>query len=220
MQNPSYLTAATTLPLEVSKVIRNTYLLLSMTLLWSALIAGIAMVMNAPPLSPLIFLIGAYGSMFLTHKNKNSSVGLLCIFVFTGLLGYSIGPILNLYLHLQNGSEIIMEALGATGIVFLSLSAYAFISRKDFSFLSGFIVVGSVVLIVAMLASLFLHTPGLQLAISGGFVLFSSACILFQTSQMIRGGERNYIVATISLYVAIYNLFLSLLRILGGFRNN
>jgi modulator of FtsH protease len=206
--------------IEAHQVVRNTYLLLSMTLFWSAAVAAIAMTLNAPMLGLFPFLIGTYGSMYMVHKYKNRGAGIAWIFIFTGILGYSIGPILNLYLRLHNGGDIIMQALGSTGLVFLSLSAYALISRKDFSFLSGFIFTGMIVLIMAMVASIFFNTPLLQLAISGGFVLFSSACILFQTGQIINGGERNYIIATISLYVSIYNLFLSLLRIFGALRGN
>lgn len=217
MQDQPYTIAQTaTDAIAINKVMRNTYLLLSFTLVWSAIVAGVAMAVNAPPLGIFGFLIGAYGTMFLVHKYKNSAMGIVWIFAFTGIMGYSIGPLLNMYLKLNNGGAIIMQALGGTGAIFLALSAYALISRKDFSFLSGFIFVGCCVLLGAMIAGFFFHISGLNLAISAGFILFSSACILFQTGQIIHGGERNYITATISLYISIYNIFLSLLNLLSA----
>lgn len=217
MQDDIYTSSQTSTDVvALNKVMRNTYLLLSFTLVWSAIVAGIAMAVNAPPLGIFSFLIGVYGTMFLVHKYKNSAMGIVWIFVFTGILGYSIGPILNMYLKLSNGGTIVMEALGGTGAIFLALSAYALVSRKDFSFLSGFIFIGFCVLLGAIIASFFFNVAGLHLAISAGFILFSSAAILFQTGQIIHGGERNYITATISLYVSIYNIFLSLLNLLSS----
>lgn len=217
MQDQPYTISQTSTDVvAINKVMRNTYLLLSLTLAWSAVVAGVAMAVNAPPLGILGFLIGAYGTMFLVHKYKNSAMGLVWIFAFTGIMGYSIGPILNMYLKLTNGGMIIMQALGGTGAIFLALSAYALVSRKDFSFLSGFIFIGFCVLLGAMIAGIFFDIAGLHLAISAGFILFSSAVILFQTGQIIHGGERNYITATITLYVSIYNIFLSLLNLLSA----
>lgn len=207
----------TTSLLSTHTVLRNTYLLLGMTLLFSALTAWYAMKINAQP-GLILFLVGAYGLMFLTSSLKNSPWGLLAVFAFTGFMGYTLGPILNMYLHQYvNGAELIMTALGGTGAIFLSLSAYTITTRKDFSFLSNFIFAGFIVLIVAVIASVFIHMPGLQLMISAGFMLFSSAIILHHTSQIIHGGETNYIMATVTLYVALYNLFLSLLQLLGAF---
>lgn len=217
MEDQTYTGSQTSIDtIAINKVMRNTYLLLSFTLVWSAMVAGVAMAVNAPPLGFFGFLIGAYGTMFLVHKYKNSAMGIVWIFAFTGIMGYSIGPLLNMYLALGNGGAIIMQALGGTGAIFLALSAYALISRKDFSFLSGFIFIGFFVLLGAIIAGLSFNISGLSLAISAGFILFSSAAILFQTGQIIHGGERNYITATISLYVSIYNIFLSLLNLLSS----
>lgn len=202
---------------EVSKLFRNTYSLLAMTLAFSALVAFTSMSLNLPHPGLIITLVGFYGLLFLTAKLRNSGWGLLSTFAFTGFLGYTLGPILNMYLSLPNGGSLVAMALGMTALVFFSLSAYAILTRKDFSFLSGFIMAGFVVLLCAVVASFFIQISGLQLAISAGFVLFSSAVILYQTSAIIHGGEDNYIMATITLFVSIYNLFLSLLQLLGIF---
>lgn len=205
---------------EVSRVLRNTYGLLAMTLAFSGLVAYIAQQMNAKPLGFVVMLIGFYGLFFLAAKLRNSAWGLLVTFALTGLMGYSLGPILNRYMDMPNGGEVVSSAFAMTALVFCGLSAYVLTTRKDMSFLSGFITAGFFVLIGAVAASFFFQISGLQLAISAGFVLFSSACILFQTSAIIQGGERNYIMATISLYVSIYNLFVSLLQILGVVSSN
>lgn len=204
--------------LATNKVLRNTYMLLSMTLLFSAFVAYIAMSTNAPVLNPLIMIVGFYGLLFLTHALRNSPMALLTVFAMTGLLGYSVGPLLNMYIaQYANGHELVMTALGGTGIIFFSLSGYVMTTRTDFSYLSGFLFIGAMVLILAIIGSLVFNIPGLHLAISAAFILFSSAMILFETSQIIHGGQRNYILATITLYVSIYNLFISLLHILSAF---
>ncbi|WP_193075825.1 Bax inhibitor-1/YccA family protein [Pseudomonas sp. FME51] len=205
---------------EVSKLFRNTYTLLAMTLAFSALVAFTSMSLNLPHPGLIITLVGFYGLLFLTSKLRNSAWGLVSTFVFTGFLGYTLGPILNAYLSLPNGGQLVTMALGLTALVFFGLSAYAILTRKDFSFLSGFIMAGFIVLLGAVVASFFFQMSGLQLAISAGFVLFSSAVILYQTSAIIHGGEDNYIMATITLFVSIYNLFLSLLQLLGIFSND
>ncbi|HDZ54933.1 MAG TPA: Bax inhibitor-1/YccA family protein [Pseudomonas xinjiangensis] len=205
---------------EVSKLFRNTYSLLALTLAFSALVAFTSMSLNLPHPGLIITLVGFYGLLFLTTKMRNSGWGLVCIFAFTGFLGYTLGPILNAYLSMPNGGSLVTMALGMTALVFFSLSAYAILTRKDFSFLSGFIMAGFVVLLCAVVASFFIQMSGLQLAISAGFVLFSSAVILYQTSAIVHGGEDNYIMATITLFVSIYNLFLSLLQLLGIFSSN
>jgi modulator of FtsH protease len=202
--------------IEINKVLRNTYSLLSMTLLFSAAVAYVSMSMNLPHPGLIMMLVGFYGLMFAIHKFQNSVIGLVLTFVFTGFLGYTLGPILNMYLQFNNGGQLIASALGLTGFTFLGLSAYALTTRKDFNFLANFMVAGFFVLIGTMVLGFFVNIPGLQLAISAGFVLFSSAAILFQTGQLVNGGERNYILATVTLYVSIYNLFLSLLHILGA----
>ncbi len=204
--------------LATNKVLRNTYLLLSMTFVCSALTAWYAMSINAAPVNFLILIVGYMGLLLLTQALRNSAWGLVAIFAFTGFMGYTLGPILNMYLHSYvNGGQLIMTALGGTGIIFLALSGYALTTRKDFSYLSSFIVVGSIILFLAMIAGIFFAMPALQLAISAGFMLLSAGFILYETGQIINGGETNYIMATITLYVALYNLFISLLQILGAF---
>ena len=205
---------------EVSKLFRNTYSLLALTLAFSAIVAFVSMSLNLPYPGIIITLVGFYGLLFLTTKLRNSGWGLVSTFAFTGFLGYTLGPILNAYLSLPNGGQLVAMALGMTALVFFGLSAYAILSRKDFSFLSGFIMAGCIVLMCAVVASFFIQMSGLQLAISAGFVLFSSAVILYQTSAIIHGGEDNYIMATITLFVSIYNLFLSLLLLLGIFSDD
>ncbi|MEP0071145.1 MAG: Bax inhibitor-1/YccA family protein [Marinomonas sp.] len=198
-----------------NKTLRNTYGLLSLTLLFSAFTAGLSMTMNLPHPGLIITLVGFYGLLFLTHKFKNSSVGILCVFALTGFMGLTLGPILSAYLNMANGASMIMSALGMTGLSFLGLSAYALVSKKDFSFLNGFLTVGFFVLLFAVIAGFFVQMPALQIFISAGFALFSGAVILLQTSQIVRGGETNYIVAAVTLYVSIYNMFLSILSLLG-----
>ena len=204
--------------LATNKVLRNTYLLLSMTLLFSAGTAGLAMTLNLAPFGMLATFIGFYGLLFLTTKYSNSALGLLFVFALTGFMGLTLGPILSFYLHaFANGHELVIMALGGTGAIFLGLSAYALTSRKDFSYLGGFLMVGVLVALLAGIGAMVFAIPALSLAVSAMFILLMSGMILLQTSQIINGGERNYILATISLYVSIYNLFLSLLQILGVF---
>jgi modulator of FtsH protease len=201
--------------LSTNKVIRNTYTLLSMTLLFSALTAGIAVMTNMPFMNPIITLVGYFGLLFLTTRFRNSALGLLFVFALTGFMGLTLGPIISAYLHLPNGGQIVMTAMGGTGVIFLGLSGYALTTRKDFSFIGGFLMVGILVAFLASIASLFLAMPGLSLAVSAMFILLMSGLILYQTSEIIHGGETNYIMATVTLYIAIYNLFLSLLQLLG-----
>lgn len=201
--------------LEVSRVLRNTYGLLALTLAFSGIMAFVAQQMNVRYPNVFVVLIGFYGLFFLTNKLRDSAWGLVSAFALTGFMGFILGPILNRYLGMQGGAEVVGSAFAMTALVFGGLSAYVLITRKDMSFLGGFITAGFFVLLAAVLASMFFQISGLQLAISAGFVLFSSVCILFQTSAIIQGGERNYIMAAISLYVSIYNLFISLLQIFG-----
>lgn len=204
--------------LATNKMLKNTYLLLSMTLLFSALIAGVSMYMNLPHPGMIITLVGYFGLLFLTEKFKNNGLGLVFVFALTGFMGLTLGPILNMYLHtFSNGHELIMTALGGTGVIFLGLSGYALTTRKDFSFLGGFLMVGILVAFLAGIGAMVFSMPSLSLAISAIFILLMSGMILFQTSAIIHGGETNYISATVSLYVSIYNLFLSLLQLLGVF---
>lgn len=201
--------------LAANKVIRNTYILLSMTLLFSAATAGISMKLDLPHPGFIITLVGYFGLLFLTTKFRNSSLGIVCVFALTGFMGFTLGPILNMYLGLPNGTELVMNALGATAVTFVGLSFYALSSRKDFSFLGGFIMVGVIVAFLAGIGAYFLEMQGLSLIVSAMFVILMAAMILWQTSQIINGGETNYIMATVTLYVAIYNLFTSLLHLMG-----
>lgn len=204
--------------LATNSLIRNTYMLLSMTLLFSAAMAGLAMATNAPVMNVWVVLGGYFGLLFLTNYLRNSAWGLLSVFALTGFMGYTLGPILNLYIgHFSNGSQLVAYALGGTGVIFLGLSGYALTSRKDFSFMGGFLMVGILVAFIAGVANIFLGMPALSLAVSSMFVLLMAGLILYQTSAMVHGGETNYILATITLYVSIYNLFTSLLHLLGVF---
>lgn len=201
---------------EVTTVLRNTYMLLGLTLAFSAFTAGLSMLLNLPHPGLILTLVGFYGLLFATHKLQNSVWGLVTTFALTGFMGLTLGPILNAFV--ANGAgNLVTTALGLTATIFLALSAYTLITRKDFSFLGGFIFAGALVLMGGMLIAFLFNLPNLQLAISAGFALFASACILYQTSAIINGGERNYIMAAIGLYVSIYNLFLSLLQLLMAF---
>lgn len=209
-------TQAQTAVLATNKVIRNTYTLLSMTLLFSALTAALSMALNLPHPGLLLTLGGYFGLLFATARFRNSSLGLAFVFALTGFMGYTLGPILNAYLALPNGGQIVMTAMGGTGVIFLGLSGYALTSRKDFSFMGGFLMVGILVAFLAGLGSVFFEMPGLSLAVSSMFVLLMAGLILYETSNIIHGGETNYIMATVTLYVSIYNLFTSLLHLLGA----
>ncbi len=203
--------------LATNKVLRNTYALLSLTLLFSAAVAGVSMMLNLPHPGLIVTLAGYFGLLFLTSRFRNSGAGILCVFALTGFMGYTLGPILNQYLALANGPSMVVTALGGTGAIFLGLSAYALTTRKDFSFMGGFLMVGIIVAFLGGLGALFFEMPLLSLAVSGMFVLLMSGLILYETSNIIHGGETNYIMATVTLYVSIYNLFSSLLHLLTAF---
>ncbi|GHU02771.1 hypothetical protein FACS1894154_12590 [Betaproteobacteria bacterium] len=203
--------------LTTNKLIRNTYTLLALTLAFSALTAGLSMSLNLPHLGPLITIGGYFALLFLTVKFRNSSAGVFLVFALTGFMGLTLGPILSMYLALPNGGALVMQAMGGTAVIFFALSAYVFKSKKDFSFIGGFLFAGMIVLLIAMLVAIFFPMPALSLAVSAGFMLLASGLILYETSNIIHGGETNYIMATVSLYVSIYNLFVSLLHILGVF---
>ncbi|MGA0805243.1 MAG: Bax inhibitor-1/YccA family protein [Pseudohongiellaceae bacterium] len=202
-----------------NKVLRNTYLLLSMTLLCSAVTAGISMALGLGPGSALVLSLVGFGMIFWVHKAADSAQGLIAIFAFTAVMGAALGPLLNRYLGLPNGPAIVMQALGGTALIFLPLSGYAISARKDFSYMGGFLMTGLIVAVVASLVNIFLGIPVLSLAISAAVVMIMSGLILFDTSRIINGGETNYIRATISLYLNIYNLFTSLLHLLGVFND-
>ncbi|MCH7671483.1 MAG: Bax inhibitor-1/YccA family protein [Proteobacteria bacterium] len=203
--------------LAVNKVIRNTYTLLSMTLFVSALSAVATMVMQVGQGTGFMLFIGGFIMTFVVRKNANSSRGLIAVFIFAALMGAALGPMISIYMQAYvNGSAIVAQALGGTAIIFLSLSGYALTSGKDFNFLGGFIFTGMMVAIVAMIANIFLQIPALSLAISSAVILIMSGFILFDTSRIMNGGERNYIMATVSLYLSIFNIFIHLLKLLGA----
>jgi len=200
---------------EVSKVLRNTYTLLAMTLAFSAAMAAVSMAVKAPYMGPLITIGVFFGLIFAVEKTKNSAMGIVCVFALTGWMGFTLGPILNAYISMR-GVEPILTALGGTALIFFGLSGYTLVTRKDFSFMTGFLMTGILVAFVAGIANIFLQMSGLALAVSCMFAFLSSLMIMWQTSQIIHGGERNYISATVTLYVSLYNIFVSLLSILGA----
>ncbi len=202
--------------LATNKVIRNTYTLLSMTLLFSALMAMASVMIGVGPGASLLCTFGALGLVwFVLPRTANSSAGLLTVFAFTGLLGFGLGPTLVYYLSMSNGPQIVATAFGGTAVIFLGLSAYALISRQDFSFMGGFLVAGLLIVLLAALANIFLSIPALSLAISAIVIALMSGFILYDTSRMIHDGQTNYILATASLYINIFNIFVHLLHILG-----
>lgn len=212
-------TASQQSALQTNKVLRNTYALLSMTLLWSAVVAGISMAMNLPRPGLIIMLVGFYGLLFLTEKNRDNSMGLVFTFLFTGFLGYTIGPLLNAYIGAGMG-DVVLTALGGTALSFMAASAYALTTKRDLSMMGGLMLSLFVVLVVGMIASFFIQSTILHLALSSLFIVFSTMAILMTTQGIIRGGETNYISATVTLYVSIYNIFISLLSILGIMGND
>jgi modulator of FtsH protease len=204
--------------LAQNKVLKNTYMLLAMTLLFSGATAGASMAMDLPHPGMILTLVGYFGLLFLTNALRNSAWGILAVFALTGFMGMTLGPILSQYISaFANGSQLVMTAFGGTGAIFVGLSAYAVTTKKDFSFLGGFVVVGVLVAFLAGLGAAIFSIPALSLAVSAAFVLLMSALILWETSNIIHGGETNYIMATVSLYVAIFNLFVSLLQLLAAF---
>jgi len=203
--------------LETNKVLRNTYMLLSITLMFSAIAAASTMAMGIGRGTSLMMSLGALGLIFFAlPRTQNSASGIWVVFAFTGLIGGSLGPMLNHYMAMANGGSLIMQALGGTALVFFGLSGYVLTTKKDFSFMGGFLMVGLLVAIVGMIANIFLQIPAMSLAISAGIVLIMSGFILFDTSRIINGGETNYIRATVSLYLNIVNLFTSILHLLGA----
>jgi modulator of FtsH protease len=202
---------------NINKVLKNTYMLLGMTLAFSAATAGVAMALGLSPMTGFVLMLVGFGLLFVVNRMADSAKGLPAIFAFTGVMGAALGPTLNYYVALPGGPAMIMQALGGTALVFFSLSAYALTSRKDFSYLGGFLLTGLIVAIVAMIANIFLAIPALSLTISAAIILIMSGLILFDTSRIISGGETNYIRATVSLYLNIYNLFVHILHLLGAF---
>ena len=217
MVSPNYSVARSSEhAVATNKVLKNTYLLLSATLAFSALMATVSVVLAVPSWMYLVSVIAAMVmGIFVLPCAANSSSGIGVIFAITGLLGFGLGSILSMYLALPKGPEIVATAFGGTGLIFLGLSGYALTTKRDFSFLGGFVFAGMMVVVIAMLANIFLAIPALSLAISAAIILLMSAFILFDTSRIINGGETNYIMATYGLYLSIFNIFVSLLQILG-----
>lgn len=202
---------------ETNKVLRNTYMLLGMTLAFSAVTATVSMLLQLPTIMYLVFVLVGFGLLFVVNRMADSAKGLPAIFAFTGVMGAALGPLLNAYLALPNGPSLVMQSLGGTALIFFGLSAYALQSKRDFSFMGGFLFAGLLVAIVAMIANIFLAIPALSLTISAAVILIMSGLILMDTSRIIHGGETNYIRATVGLYLNIFNLFVHLLHLLGVF---
>ncbi|MEH6582165.1 MAG: Bax inhibitor-1/YccA family protein [Halioglobus sp.] len=203
--------------LSTNKVLKNTYMLLGMTLVFSTITAALSMAMGLGQGAAMILMLVGFGLLFVVNRTADSSKGIVAIFAFTGVMGASIGPMLNHYLAMPGGPALVMQALGGTAVVFFGLSAYALTTRKDFSYMGGFLMVGLMAAVVAMIANIFLNIPALSLTISAAVVMIMSGLILFDTSRIINGGETNYIRATVSLYLDIYNLFIHLLHLLTAF---
>ena len=204
--------------IETNKVLKNTYLLLSLTLLFSAVTSAFAIIASVPAMNPILTLVVYFGLLFGVQATKDSSMGLVLTFALTGFLGLTIAPILGFYLtEFSNGAELIMMSLGATGAIFLGLSVIAMNPERDFSKLGSFLAVGSIICLVAIIVNLFLQMPAIHLALSLMIAFISGGMILWQTNQIIQGGERNYITATVTLYISILNLFLTILQFLAMF---
>jgi modulator of FtsH protease len=204
--------------LETNKVLKNTYLLLSATLGFSALMAVLAMALNVSTGAYFICVIASMVlGMFVLPRTANSGAGLGVIFLVTGLLGFGLGSVINEILSIDNGAQVVSTALGGTAVIFLGLAGYAMTTKRDFTFMGGFVAIGLMVMIVGMIANIFLQIPLLAVAISAGIILLMSAMILMQIGAIVNGGETNYIMATYSLYLSIFNIFISLLQLLGIF---
>ena len=215
MQSNISLNASRSSAIEINKVLKNTYMLLSMTLAFSAVTAGVSMAMGLSHMAALVMTLVSFGLLFVVNKTADKASGIFWIFAFTGLMGASLGPMLNYYAAMPNGASLIMQALGGTALIFFALSGYALTSKKDFSFMGGFLMVGLIVAVIAMVANIFFQIPALSLAISAAIIMIMSGLILYDTSRIIHGGETNYIRATVSLYLNIYNIFVHLLSLLG-----
>ncbi|WP_300424787.1 Bax inhibitor-1/YccA family protein [uncultured Thalassolituus sp.] len=213
----SYRQGGYAVPVDSQKVLRNTYALLSMTLVFSGVIAALSMMFNAPHPGLIITLVGFYGLLFAVEKTKNSGMGLVLTFALTGFMGYTLGPILSAYAQLPNGASLIATAMGGTGLIFLAMSGWVLSTGKDLSSWGKMLFAGLITVVVMIVANFFLQLTSMSLAISGVMIVLMSAMIAYQTSAIVHGGESNYISAAVSLYVSIYNLFLSLLQILGIF---
>lgn len=220
MNNEQALSRAITRPgtpseLSTNRVLRNTYALLSVTLFFSAAVTAISAALQLPHPGIVLTLIGFFGLLYATTSLRNSGWGLVAVFGLTGFMGYTMGPIVSQYLAMPNGHQVVMMAMGGTASIFVGLSAYALTSRRDFSYMGGFLLAGTIVAFLAGLGAIFFQLPALSLTVSAAFVLLMAGLILFETSRIVHGGETNYIMATVGLYVSIYNLFSSLLALIG-----
>lgn len=202
---------------ESRKVLRNTYMLLAMTLAFSGVVAGVSAALGLPHPGLILTLVGYFGLLFAVTKFRDSALGVGLVFALTGFMGYTLGPIIGRYLALPNGGDIVTMAMAGTAVIFFSMSAIALTSKRDVSFLGNFLMVGIIVAFLAGLAAVFFQMPVLSLVVSAAFVLLMSGLILYETNAILQGGETNYVMATVSLYVSIYNLFTSLLHLLGVF---
>jgi len=200
---------------QVSRVLRNTYALLAMTLLFSAAVASASVAYQWRAPGMILTLVGYFGLLFAIHKLQNSAWALPAVFALTGFMGYTLGPLLTHSLALPGGAQTVSLALAATGATFIGLSAYVLLTRRDFSFIGGFLFCGMVIAVLAGIAAMLLDIPALGLAVSGMVALLSAGLILFETSRIVNGGETNYVLATVGLYVSVFNLFTSLLSLLG-----
>jgi modulator of FtsH protease len=212
--------ATTVVDSQARRVLRNTYLLLSLTLGFSAIVAGASAALGLPHPGILLTLVGYFGLLYLVNKNRDRGLGIAFVFALTGFMGYTLGPIISHYLNMPHGGQVVMTALGGTAAIFLGLSAYALTTKRDLSFMGSFLMIGVLVAFLAGLAAIFLQIPALSLAVSAVFVLLMSGMILFETNNIVRGGETNYVMATLSLFVSIFNLFTSLLHLLGFASSN
>ncbi len=214
--NPPLIVQAPSAPsLETSRVLRNTYALLAMTLLFSAGVAATSVAFKLPSPGIMITLAGYFGLLFAVYKLKNSVWALPAVFALTGFMGYTLGPVLSQSLALPGGGQVVSTALTATGVTFLALSAWVLTTRRDFSFMGGFLFAGMVIAIIAALAAVFLQIPALGLVVAAMVALLSAGLILYETSRIVNGGETNYVLATVGLYVSIFNLFSGLLALFG-----
>jgi len=212
----TYVTQTGGRSLSVNKVLKNTYILLSLTLLFSAAVAGLSMAMGWPRPGFILLLAGWFGLLFLTEKFKDSALGILFVFAFTGFMGYSIGPIISMYLTaLPNGDQVVMSAMTTTGLIFIGLSAYIIVTGKNMAFMGGMLFAGILTAFILGLVAVIFSIPALSMAVSAVFALLMAGLILYQTSEIIHGGETNYISATTTLFISIFNLFQSLLMLFG-----
>jgi modulator of FtsH protease len=216
MRSPA---TSTVIDANAHRVLRNTYMLLSLCLAFAAAAAGASAALGLPRPGILITLVGYFGLLFLVTKFRDRGLGVAFVFALTGFMGYTLGPIISHYLSMPNGTMTVMMALGGTAAIFLGLSGYALVTKRDLSFMGGFLTVGILVAFLAGLAAIFLNIPALSLTVSAVFVLLMSGMILYETNNIVRGGETNYVMATVSLFVSLFNLFTSLLHLLG-FANN